>query len=309
MVERTKRKPEMTIMSDDKDIGKILGSEVVENAVGRQYHIDLAPGEVANTIFLVGDPKRAKKVSKHFNTVTLSRHNREFLSYTGIISSHDDQDIPVTVLSTGIGTDNVEICMIELSRIVPDAVSCIIRIGSSGGLQDYTRVGDLVVSTGSVRLENTSDFFVDSGYPALAHHEIVLALSSACQELSFQYHVGLTASASGFYGAQGRNIEQFPLRFPKLPDYLRKRRVLNFEMESSVLFTLAQLWGVRSGTICAVYANRFTGDFISPEQKIVAEEHCIKAGLEAARLIHRMDKINGSNRYWTIKSLDNSSKK
>ncbi|MHA2294905.1 MAG: nucleoside phosphorylase [Candidatus Hodarchaeales archaeon] len=297
-------------MSDDKNIGQIIGSEVVEDAVGRQYHIDLAPGEVAETIFLVGDPARAKKVSEHFNTVSLSRHNREFISFTGTIHGYDSHDIPVTTISTGIGSDNVEICMIELSRIISENNrAIIIRLGSCGGLQDYTKVGDLVVSTAAIRLENTSDFFVEPCYPAVAHHEVVLALSSACQKLGFQYHIGLTASSSGFYGAQGRKIEKFPLRFPELPDQLRARRVLNFEMESSALFTLAQLWGVRSGTICAVYVNRFTGNFISPEQKIIAEQHCIKAGLEAARFLHWMDKKKGSNRYWALKSPDNSSRK
>ncbi|MFW9992632.1 MAG: nucleoside phosphorylase [Candidatus Odinarchaeota archaeon] len=284
-------------MNDDKNIGQITGSEIVEDTIGRQYHIDLAPGEVAGTVFLVGDPARAKKVSEHFDTVTLSRHNREFLSFTGTITGFHGRSIPVTVLSTGIGTDNVEICMVELSRITPDTVT-LIRLGSCGGLQDHTRVGDLVISTGAVRLENTSLFFVDSGYPAVAHHEVVLALTGACQKLGFKYHVGLTAAASGFYGAQGRKIEKFPLKFPDLPDQLRKRKVLNFEMESSTLFTLSQLWGIRSGTICTVYANRFTGDFITPELKVSAEDNCIKAGLEAGRILQWMDGNKKSSKYW-----------
>ncbi|MFX1250267.1 MAG: nucleoside phosphorylase [Promethearchaeota archaeon] len=274
--------------------GNIRDVVQVSDEEGRQYHIDLAPGEVAPYIIIVGDPNRATKISKLLTTIQLERKNREFWSYTG-----EYQGTPITVLSTGIGTDNVEIAMIELAQIVQTAPT-IVRVGSCGALQDYIELGDLIVSTGAVRLENTSLFFVDSGYSAIAHYEIVLALSEACERLNFPYHQGLTASASGFYGAQGRDIPGFPLRYADLPERLRERNVLNFEMESSTLFTLGSLQNIRTGTICAVYANRFTNKFIASEQKHQAEVNVIRAGLEACKILAQMDEVKKAHNlsYW-----------
>ncbi|MFX0061195.1 MAG: nucleoside phosphorylase [Candidatus Hermodarchaeota archaeon] len=277
-------------MAEDKS-GDIRGDVQISNEEERQYHINLAPGEVAPYIIIVGDPNRATKTSKFLTTIQLERKNREFWSYSG-----EYHGTPITVLSTGIGTDNVEIAVIELAQIVQIAPT-ILRVGSCGALQDNIELGDLVVSTGAVRLENTSLFFVDEGYSAIAHYEVVMALSEACERLNFPYHQGLTASASGFYGAQGRNIPGFPLRYADLPERLRERNVLNFEMESSTLFTLGTLRNIRTGTICAVYANRFTNKFITTEKKQQAETHCIRAGLEACKILAQMDKIKKDHNF------------
>jgi len=256
----------------------------VSDKTGRQYHINLAPGDVAPYIIIVGDQNRATKASKFLSDIRVESKNREFYSYTGTY-----KDTPITVMSTGIGTDNIEIVLLELLQIVDNPT--IIRVGSCGGLQKRLALGDLVISSGAVRLENTSLFFVDEGYPAVANHEVVLALAEACKQLNFNSHIGLTASASGFYGAQGRNIPGFPLKHPKLQEKLSERNVLNFEMESSTLFTLGSLRGIRTGTICTVYANRFTNKFITTENKKEAEQNCIKSGLNACHILHKMDKI------------------
>jgi uridine phosphorylase len=163
-------------------------------------------------------------------------------------------------------------------------------------------VGDLVISTGAVRLENTSTFFVTEGYPAVAHYETVLALVSAAEQLGYPYHIGLTASASGFYGAQGRKIPGIPLRNPGLQEEMAQANVANFEMESSTLFTLCTLKGVRAGTVCAVYASRPHDKFIDPELKSKAEEACIKTGLEAFKILDKMDRAKRArnNKYWHL---------
>ncbi len=208
----------------------------------------------------------------------VKRKNREFITYTGTYA-----DIPVTIMSTGIGCDNTEIAVIELCRITKKPT--FIRIGSSGALQKNIALGDLVISTGAARLENTSLFFVLEGYPAIAHYEIVNALIQAAEELQYPYHVGITATAPGFYGAQCRRIPGFPLRYPILLDELRERNVLNFEMESSTLFTLASISGIRAGTVCAVYANRVKNEFVTEKLKQDAELKCIKTGLKAIELL------------------------
>jgi uridine phosphorylase len=257
-------------------------AEQVSTGKGRQYHIGLAPGEVAPYILLCGDPARAGKVAQHFDKIRCERANREYVTYTGTY-----RGLEMSVMGTGIGPDNMEIAIVELSQIVQNPA--FIRIGSCGALQPEIKLGELVVSTGSVRLENTSTYFVPEGYPAVAHHEIVLALISACEQSGVKSHVGLTATAPGFYGAQARKIPGFPPRFPDLPDHLREIGVKNLEMESSTLFTLAQVSGARAGMVCAVYANRPHNRFADSSKKDRGEKMAIQAGLAAFQQLARMD--------------------
>jgi uridine phosphorylase len=261
---------------------------------GKQYHIGLARGELAGTVLLCGDPARAGRVAGIFDDVRVSRSHREFCTHTG-----SWKGVPMSVMSTGIGADNTEIAVIECSRIA--ASPTFIRIGSCGALQKNIGMGDLVISSGAVRLENTSTFFVHEGYPAAAHYEVLMALVGAAERTKSPYHVGLTATAPGFYGAQCRQVEGFPLRDPGLIDSLARQGVLNYEMETSALFSLASLGGFRAGAVCAVYAQRPSGRFIADRQIPAAEKRCIDAGMEAALLLNDMDSVKKSNgrRHWS----------
>lgn len=274
---------------------KITSAEVVKTASGRQYHINVAPGELAEYIILVGDPARAHKVAKFFDKIEFNTQNREFITYTGYVDN-----IRMSVMSTGIGQDNIEIVFIETIQVVENPT--FIRVGSCGSLQEQINCGDLVISTGSVRLENTSLFFVPEGYPAVANYEVIISLIEAAEKLGYRYHVGLTASASGFYGAQGRNIPGFRLRYPNLVEELKELNVVNFEMESSALFTLSNIKGIRAGMVCAVYANRPKNEFIGPEEKVIAEEKAIKTGIEAFKILAKIDEVKKKNnkKYWHI---------
>lgn len=248
----------------------------------RQYHIDLEPGELAEYILLVGDPGRVAKTAARFDSVELERSNREIRTVTGTY-----QGMPVSVMSTGMGPDNIEIVMAEIMEITRQPT--LIRMGSSGAIQPEIRVEDLVISSGAVRLENTTDYYVHPGYPAIAHRDVVWALESACRERGYAYHVGLTATASGFYAPQGRAMRSLPVRYPQLADELRRQRVANFEMESSALFVFAGLAGLRAGTVCAVYAQRIEGTFPEGAAKEAAEARCIDAGLTGIHLLWQMD--------------------
>jgi uridine phosphorylase len=202
-------------------------------------------------------------------------------------------------MSTGIGPDNTEIAVVEISQICQSPT--LIRIGSSGTLREEIAIGDLIVSTGAVRLENTSTFFVHEGYPAMAHPEVMMALIAGAERGGNRYHVGLTATAPGFYGAQCRRVEGFPLRRPGLIDELAAQGVLNFEMETSSLLTLASLRGLRAGAVCAVYAHRPSGRFIAGRDIPAVEGRCIAAGMEAVRVLHRMDGVKraAGKDHWT----------
>jgi uridine phosphorylase len=237
-------------------------TRVAIQAGERQYHVGLGPGELADYILLPGDPDRVDLVADHFDTVELRHRHREFVTVTGTYKG-----LRVSCVSTGIGPDNIEIVISEILALVKSPT--LIRIGSCGALQPGMSLGDLVISTGSVRLETTTSWFVHEGYPAVAHHEAVLALIEAAERGGHTYHVGITATAPGFYGAQGR---------------------LNFEMEASAVLVLAGLGGGRAGIVCAVYANRVTGEFVEGDIKDRAEAAVVETGLESLVTLAELDR-------------------
>ena len=249
----------------------------------RQYHIDLGPGELAEYILLPGDPDRTARIARLLDDVELERRHREFASVTGTY-----RGLRVSIVSTGIGTDNVEIAMAEILAITTRPT--FIRVGSCGALQPEMAVGDLAISTGSVRLETTTSWFVHDGYPAVADYEAVIALIEAAERLGKRYHVGITATAPGFFGAQGRPIPQLPIRYPDLAEDMARQRVLNFEMEASAVLVLAGLARCRAGVVCAVYAQRTTGDFATGTVKDEAERACVQTGLDALLILAGMDR-------------------
>ncbi len=248
----------------------------------RQYHIALGPGDLAEYILLPGDPDRTERIAARLDDVEMRRRNREFASVTGTFRGRR-----VSVVSTGIGTDNVEIVVAEILAITSRPT--FIRVGSCGVLQDGVELGDLVITSGAVRLEATTHYFVHENYPAVADYSAVAALIEAASRLGHRAHVGVTATAPGFFGAQGRPIPQLPVRFPDLVAELARQRVLNFEMEASALLVLATLAGCRAGVVCAAYAKRTTGAFVEGELKDQAEAACIDTGLEALCLLAEMD--------------------
>ena len=255
----------------DKNIQK---ADIVSDIEGRQYHIALAPGELAENIILVGEISRAKRAADLLDDITSHRANREYHTFTGSY-----QGIPVSVMSTGMASGAAEIAVVEIFQITKSPT--LIRVGSCGALRTAVGVGDLVISTGSVRLENTSASYVCDNYPAIAHYEVIRALQQAAEKQSVAHHVGLTATAPGFYAAQGRQVPNIPIRDPDLPDRLATMNVINLEMEASIIFTLSTLKGYRSGAVCAVYANRPLNKFITQEEKKKAERNALLTGLNA----------------------------
>ncbi len=248
----------------------------------RQYHIDLGPGELAEYILLPGDPDRVELIEPMLQDVEVRRRHREFCSITGTF-----RGLRLSVVSTGIGTDNVEITLAEILAITTHPT--LVRIGSCGVLRDDIGLGDLVISSGAVRLDATTSYFVHDGYPAVADYTAVAALVEAASRLGHRAHVGLTATAPGFYGAQGRPIPQLPIRYPDLAAELAAQRVINFEMEASALFVLAGLAGCRAGVVCAAFAQRNTGAFVQGAQMERAERDCIETGLEALCILADME--------------------
>ncbi len=253
-------------------------AEDVQDANGRQYHIGLAPGEVAPNLILVGDPARAKRCSLKFDEVTGTYSNREYVTYTGRMNGID-----LSVMATGIGCDNTEIALVELGSLLKEA--SLIRVGTCGALQEEIKIGDLVVSWAAQRMEVTSLQYVPEGYPAVAHPDVIQALIKSAKSIQAPHHFGITATASGFYGAQGREIDGFPARNPNLEKDLRRLGLANMEMECSTLFTLASLRGWKAGAVCTAFANRIENHFVKPANKTKFEDRALDCGLAALAMI------------------------
>ncbi len=249
----------------------------------RQYHIALGRGELADLILLPGDPDRIPRIAERMDSIEVERRHREFVSVTGIHKGRR-----VSAVATGIGADNVEIVIAEILAIVDRPT--FVRIGSSGALQPGIAIGDLIITTGAVRLETTTSWYVHEGFPAVAHPEVVMALVEAGARLGLPAHVGITATAPGFFGAQGRPIPQLPIRYPDLADEMARQGVLNFEMEASAVLVLAGLAGCRAGAVCGVFAQRARGEFADAEARGRTEAATIDIGLEALAVLSEMDR-------------------
>jgi len=214
---------------------------------GKQYHIACGKGDLAEYLLVPGDPDRIPKIAKFWDTAKEVSCHREFRSFTGKYKS-----VPISALSSGIGPACMAIAVNEASHV---GVHTFIRVGSTGAIQKDIDCGDLIISTAAVRLDYTSNCYIMPVYPAVVSYEVLLALIEAAESLGISnYHVGITATTADFYAGQNRPAASISRMEDLLPN-LQKSKVLNFEMETATLFTLASLHGLRAGSVCAVYAN------------------------------------------------------
>jgi uridine phosphorylase len=255
------------------------------NAHGRFYHIDCGPGDLAPYILTCGDPERARRLARRFDQVTRRRHNREYLVYTGTY-----REIPVSVMATGIGAPATAIAVVEAAQCVPAAT--FIRLGSTGALQPYIAVGDLVITAASLRDEKTTAAYVSPKFTPLAHPQVLAALTAAAVELKAPHHVGLTCTTADFYAGQGRVVPGFPTLEPDKVARLEQQGVLNLEMEMSVYLTLAAVSSLklRAGGACVVFNNRSRGGrFGSLKELRQAEKRLLAVGLRAVEILAEND--------------------
>ena len=243
---------------------------------GKQYHIACRKGDLAQYLLVPGDPDRVPKIAKFWDSAREVSCHREFRSFTGKYKG-----VPISALSSGIGPACMAIAVNEASRI---DVHTFVRVGSTGAIQEDIDCGDLIISSAAVRLGCASNCYIMPEYPAVAHYEVLLALIEAAESLGISnYHVGMTATTADFYAGQNRSISmgtESPSE--NLLPTLQKARVLNFEMETATLLTLASLYRLRAGSICAVYANRCRNEFMSG----AGEENAIKIANEAVKILH-----------------------
>jgi len=261
----------------------IPASELIINQRGAIYHLDMRPDELADTVILVGDPDRVEKVSRHFNQIQHKTRHREFVSHTGTIGHKQ-----LTVLSTGIGPDNIDIAINELdalvnidfeSRLIKNNLRSLrlIRLGTSGALRGDIPVDSLVVSTHGLGFDNVLNFYEHDQSVTeqqmieafVQHTQINTAItnpyifeSSPALVNAFGngFLKGITITAPGFYGPQGRELRLRSRTRPvmdRIETFSHQgHRIANFEMESSAIFGLGKLLGHQCVSVNVVVANR-----------------------------------------------------
>lgn len=268
---------------------QFLSAESPFTAEGKNYHLGISSKEIAKTILLPGDPARVALISEGWETHEVVGHNREFITHTGTT-----QGYPVSAISTGIGNPAMATVVESLARM---GATTFIRVGTTGSIQEEIDCGDLVIASGAVRLDGASKAYVRPEFPAAAHPEAVMALIQACEELGYKYHVGVTASTDSWYLGQSRPGWQdyFPSFAKELIEDLRIAGVLNFEMESSALLTLTNLYRLRAGAIFTVVANRLTNSIIAS-----GIEKSIAAANRSVKILAEMDKEkrDSGKKYW-----------
>ncbi|MFT7102285.1 MAG: uridine phosphorylase [Bacteroidia bacterium] len=267
---------------------RIAESELVLNQDGTIYHLNLLPENIADTIILVGDQGRVEKISKHFDVVEFSTQKREFVTHTGRIGSER-----LTVLSTGIGTDNIDIVIneldalvnIDLEKRIPNQKTKslnLIRLGTSGSLQEDLPVDSYLLSTHGIGFDGVFNYYEKAAEiedteltdefmkqlewkSTFPRPYIVEGSESLFNRLKDGTEHGMTATANGFYGPQGRQLRLKPT-IPDLNERLSKfryngQRITNFEMETSALFGLGKALGHECATVCAIIANRYRKEY------------------------------------------------
>ena len=286
-------------------MSSIAASELIINDRGAIYHVNCRPEEIAHTILTVGDPDRVKEVSKYFDKIEFKNQHREFVTHTGYIGKKR-----LSVTSTGIGPDNIDIVLNELdalvnidleTRTIKEKLTIlnIIRVGTSGSLQKEIPVDSFVASTHGLGLDNLLNFYLYSNneeekqilhafnthtqmQQGISEPYINAASISLLKEFVTGFHQGITVTCPGFYGPQGR-VLRMGLRQPQLIDRLTSfnfgnHRISNFEMETSAIYGMGKILGHHCLSLSAIVANRITKEF--SKDGGAAVESLIKQTLE-----------------------------
>ncbi len=241
----------------------------------KQYHIQVGRGDVGRYAILPGDPKRCAKIAQYLDGAELVADSREFITYTGTLDG-----VKVSVTSTGIGGPSAAIAMEELAR---SGVDTFIRVGTCGGMQLDVKSGDLVIASGSIRMEGTSREYAPIEFPAVSDVHITAALMDAAQSLGVPYHVGVVQSKDSFYGQH--SPEDKPVSYDLLNKWAAWKRLgcLASEMESAALYIVAASLGVRAGSCFLVMANQEREEAGLDNPVVHDTDMAIRTAVEAIR--------------------------
>ena len=249
----------------------------------KQYHIQVGQGDVGRYVILPGDPKRCKKIAQYFDDPVLVADNREYVTYTGTLDG-----VKVSVTSTGIGGPSASIAMEELYRCGADTF---VRIGTCGGMQPEVKSGDIVVATGAIRMEGTSQEYMPLAFPAVPDFGLTEHLVCAARAAAYDYHTGVVQCKDSFYG------QHSPETMPVAPTLLQNWQAwkaagtLASEMESAALFTVAAARHVRCATILQMLWNQERQAVVRDKEHAASDmTHAIEVAVAAMRAVIRENK-------------------
>ncbi len=274
----------------------IKASELILNKDGSIYHLGLLPEDLARTVILVGDPARVARISDHFESIEVKKQKREFTTHTGFYKGKR-----ISVMSTGMGTDNIDIALTELDALVnidlvkkevrsnPESLD-IVRIGTTGSIQRDIPVGSFVVSELAIGFDGLMHFYKSDGIineeiaeafvkqtswsSKKAYPYVVTGDKYLVEKLSSQNTIkGFTGTNVGFYGPQGRILRcelPEPEMNTRIGDFrYKKLKITNLEMETSGIYGISKLLGHKAVSMNAVLANRVTGEFVEDTTRLV----------------------------------------
>jgi uridine phosphorylase len=272
----------------------IAETELILTPENKIYHLNLSKDEIANDIILVGDPERVSVISNKFESIEHKIQNREFVTHTGILNGKR-----ISVIATGIGPDNIDIVVNELDALVnidfktrtinkKKKTLNLIRLGTSGALQKDIEVDSFLVSSFGLGLDNIAHFYESeeiieqdmsskykqhANWPENLSNPYIVKASDNLLSLFPDVKKGITATAPGFYGPQGRTLRLNPYisnLHEKMESFnYKENRITNFEMETSALYYLGKSLGHNTLTICAIIANRLTKEYSKDYKKTV----------------------------------------
>jgi len=269
--------------------------------LAKQLITGLDTGDVEKYVILSGEPERIPKIASHLSNPKKIAQYREYTVYSGKL-----EETLVTVASTGIGGPSTAILIEELANL---GAHTFLRIGTSGGIADGLEKGDFVIATGAVKLDGTTRSYTWAEYPALANHEVTLALVESARKRNAKFDVGICLSVDGFYSENKvlKDEELAPMsQTGYMPSFMvnrlsdaKKMGVKNIEMENGTIFTLSSLFGLRAGAICSV------SDVVPwhPTEKVIDFEEnvteCIKIGVGAMRTLIGWDRNKKGQKFWS----------
>lgn len=249
----------------------------------KQYHINVAASEVGKYVIMPGDPKRCAKIAKYLENSKLVADSREYVTYTGYLDG-----VKVSVTSTGIGGPSASIALEELVKCGADTF---IRVGTCGGMDVNVKGGDIVIATGSIRMEGTTKEYAPIEFPAVANLEVVNSLVKASKNLNKTYHTGVVQSKDSFYGQH--SPEKMPIGYDLINkwDAWVKCGCLASEMESAALFIVGSYLRVRVGAIFLTIANQEREKLGLENIQVHDTEGAIRVAVEAIRNLINEDKL------------------
>ena len=246
------------------------------------FHLNLTKAQLkgATLAIVPGDPARSERIAKQLDNPEFLASTREFNSWLGYVNG-----APIVVCSTGIGGPSTSIAVEELAQL---GVRTFLRIGTTGAIQPHINVGDILITTGAVRLDGASRHFAPVEYPAVADFACTTALYNAAQANGVKPFVGITASSDTFYPGQDRH-DTYSGKVYRAYDGLLAQwqdlNVMNYEMESATLFTMCSALGLRAGMVAGVIVNRTQQEIPNEHTMKATEEKAVAVVIDAAKTL------------------------